>query len=1374
MGCFLIEVAHFYFFNYSSYKLHSLLQTHSMKKILFAIFFLSAFNSLAQIPYAAPQLKGNEPEWVQLLFQPTADPGIVSEKFKAYYKTHMFEKNYYTQYYKHWMMLHSSDNNGSQFGLLLDDAKYNQTQYLEKSKLTALEKAANWQCIGPFDFDKEAEGRSYAAGAAHVYTTEQSISNTDILYAGTANAGVWKSIDKGNNWVNLTKDMMLGSVIALEIDRTNPDIVYFGGAGKVYKTIDGGAIWTITGDATFNAAAKTIRDIVQSPVNADELWMAADQGFYHTTDGGANWVLQYSSAWKEIEIHPTNSQIMYAIKLNGVKTEFYKSYDGGQNFVNIINGYPTAAAPDEQKRTEIAVTPAAPNIVYALATGEADGGTGLYGIYVSHDAGESWSFQCCGTGPGGLPDTSTNKNLCGWDDHGGDDGGQWYYDLALEVSPFDSNEVHVGAVNHWISYDGGSTWFCPSKWSHSGKVNYVHADIHDIHFYGNDWWISCDGGIFYSQSLGDTFNRKQFGIAGTDFWGFGMGEWEGNEVMVGGTYHNGTLLRDFNTYTNGWLSTMGGDNVLGAVNYGDSRIIFSDYGRHKIPGDRTVNLSNLGTSLIPNNSYIVGEASEFEFHPNLFNTIYIGKDSSIWKSDDQGTTYSLLYNFGDGIITSIEVSPTNPSVIYACYYLSYSGAKKLFRTANAGQSWMDVTPAASVFNNISLGVPFDIAVSSTNENELFLVRVQQSSQQSNLNGYKVFKTTDGGTNWTNITTPMLDGEYPTCIEHQRGTDGGVYIGTRRAVYYRNNSMTDWELYNSGLPASIGSTQVLIDYKEGKVINATDRSVWESPVYEPSIPQAIISADKNVSHCTRDTIYFHDHSNLLNQSTTSTWSFPGGNPSSSTLRNPKVLYAAPGLYSVTLTAANSVGTSTQTLTNFITVYNECFADTVPGNCLSLNGTSADAIGPNLNLNSNTVTMTAWIKPNGAQGDWSGIIFSRGGNTTSGISMKDDNEIRMHWDGTEWGWSSGLYAPIDEWSYVALVVTPDSATIYVNGITATNIGSMPAEEFDCPLTIGLDNCCDRFFNGLIDEVCIYNRSLSKNEIRDLMHLTKKPLSDTSLVRYYQFDESSGPILDKVKVGHANLNGGASRVISSGPFGGGNSFRKNISVSGNHDFINTGFIADWTSGATLPNGEVVVTRINLHPDETPAQNWNARSYWILDNYGANEFFDLPQQIAFDKIGTVSAADQQNPNRFKIYLRHHNADGNTWGTQNDSANQCTTGTDGSVQFANIGSFVSSSQFDIINSSIVVIGTQEILSENYEMNATIFPSPILNTDKLFVKTICTSECRIELFSSIGQKVSDQKFTKETSVSLKGLPAGIYHYTFYSSDYEQNGEIVVQ
>ncbi|MBK5285845.1 MAG: hypothetical protein JJE25_10635, partial [Bacteroidia bacterium] len=576
-----------------------------MKYFLVLVFFSVSICAFSQTPSTINPAEKNLPAWVQLMHQENVDPVLLRDAYDKYYAENPFEKNTYTQEYKRIMMKHSRDNNGSMFDLRLDEDKFSEKKYLEKTSelRDSRTPTSAWECIGPFDFDKESVSRSYAAGAAHVYTVEQAISNTNVLYAGTANAGVWKTIDKGLSWTPLTSNMVIGTVRALEIDYSNPDIVYFSGAGKIYKTTDGGATWNLTGNSAFQSTFIDANDIIMSPVDSMQLWAATKSGLFSTTDGGANWTQLFTAIWQELEFQPGNPLVMYAVKQGGVKTEFYKSTDGGVTFTIRHGGYPNAVTPEQQQRTEIAVTPAAPNIVYAFATGVANGGSGLYGIYVSHDEGENWTFQCCGTGPGGAPDSGSNKNLCAWSEWGDDDGGQYYYDLALEVSPFDSNEVHASAVNHWVSYDGGVTWVCPSKWSHSGKVNYVHADIHDCHFYGDDWWWACDGGIFYSSTRGDTITRHQAGIAGTDFWGFGMGEWDGDEVMVGGTYHNGTLLKDSNTYNNGWLSTMGGDNILGSVNYGYPRIIFSDYGKHKLSGNATVGLSAVTNGLLPSSSY---------------------------------------------------------------------------------------------------------------------------------------------------------------------------------------------------------------------------------------------------------------------------------------------------------------------------------------------------------------------------------------------------------------------------------------------------------------------------------------------------------------------------------------------------------------------------------------------------------------------------------------------------------------------------------------------------------------------------------------------------------------------------------------------------
>ena len=94
----------------------------------------------------------------------------------------------------------------------------------------------------------------------------------------------------------------------------------------------------------------------------------------------------------------------------------------------------------EQKRCEISVSNADPNIVYVLASGIVGPDEGLYGIYKSIDAGESFTFECCNGSPVGTP-TVSNPNTLGWSNDGTGDGGQIYYDLSMGASPTNSNKL---------------------------------------------------------------------------------------------------------------------------------------------------------------------------------------------------------------------------------------------------------------------------------------------------------------------------------------------------------------------------------------------------------------------------------------------------------------------------------------------------------------------------------------------------------------------------------------------------------------------------------------------------------------------------------------------------------------------------------------------------------------------------------------------------------------------------------------------------------------------------------------------------------------------------------------------------------------------
>jgi len=862
-----------------------------MKKILFLLFTTLQFSVVAQVEMKYNANSENLPEWVQLMYAENPDEGEVINAYTDYYKKNELVKDKHTQYYKRWL------RNISRFS--------NAKPTLQTSK-----SSNQWECVGPWDFDKDAASRSYAPGAAHVYTVEQSVSNPNILYAGSATAGAWKTTDKGDNWNLITQDLSLNGVYAIEIDFTNPEIIYISGNGGIYKSINSGSSWNIIGDAAFTSMSHSVKDIKLDPVINLELFVASDEGLFKSIDGGNNFTQIMSGNFLEIEFHPNSTDTMYFVKQDGDSTLFYRSDDGGNTLTNFTNGWPNPnSVGGGQKRTEIAISPAAPDKIVALATGSANGGSGLYGIYISDDKGENWIFQCCGPQPAGPPD-STNINMMGWQPDGSDDGGQYYYDLALAVNPTNADIIHVGGVNHWISFDNGLSFTCPAKWSQPHKKGYVHADIHDINYFGNDLWFACDGGVFYSDNSGDSIYKKQYGIAGTDFWGFGAGFKDG-EVMLGGAYHNGTMLKDGSTYINDWLCTDGGDGIRGFVNFGNPRVAYSDYGGKVLSGDRTIEISTFSLAKRSNATPWTGESSQMEFDPRCYNWNYIGEDTTLWLSKDNGANYSPVHHFNDKV-TAVEVAWSNPDVIYVATWESWWGTKKIWRTADSGQNWTEITPTNI---NGQAWIPYDITISSYDENTLWIARCSMYGGVQDAQGYEVFKSVDGGQNWINWSTPTLDNINVTNIEHQRGGNG-VYIGTRESVYYRNNSMTDWDIYDLNLPKSTYSTQLIPYYREGLLQNGTNRSAYEIDLYENTPPSAQIAADKLEINCMNDTVQFVDHSAVRLASASWQWTFPGGTPSTSTLEDPVVVYSQPGTYDVSLTVTDAFGSSSQSYTDFI--------------------------------------------------------------------------------------------------------------------------------------------------------------------------------------------------------------------------------------------------------------------------------------------------------------------------------------------------------------------------------------------------------------------------------------------------------------------------
>jgi hypothetical protein len=303
----------------------------------------------------------------------------------------------------------------------------------------------------------------------------------------------------------------------------------------------------------------------------------------------------------------------------------------------------------------------------------------------------------------------------------------------------------------------------------------------------------------------------------------------------------------------------------------------------------------------------------------------------------------------------------------------------------------------------------------------------------------------------------------------------------------------------------------------------------------------------------------------------------------------------------------------------------------------NGTGSSRVSvPAWNLNTNTVTLTAWINPSGPQLGNEGIVFCRAGTTVAGLNYSGETDTNLSYtlgytwanDYYSWGWNSRLVAPPGQWSFVALVVSPTNAVIYLmnsNGlVSATNVLTHAVQNFDGTTLIGDDNNDGgngtRVFNGTIDDVAVFNASLSKDQLFALF-------STGSGVAHYAPFIGAQPLSTNLYVGQtaqiAVAAGGTDPVTYqwwSGPAGSGTATTllsdagrrsgtagatlviSNLVLSDSADFLVvvanaygsvTSAVATLTVQATSP-----AESITMSLQEAIGNDWDTGSYWSDGN--------------------------------------------------------------------------------------------------------------------------------------------------------------------------------
>jgi len=196
-------------------------------------------------------------------------------------------------------------------------------------------------------------------------------------------------------------------------------------------------------------------------------------------------------------------------------------------------------------------------------------------------------------------------------------------------------------------------------------------------------------------------------------------------------------------------------------------------------------------------------------------------------------------------------------------------------------------------------------------------------------------------------------------------------------------------------------------------------------------------------------------------------------------------------------------------------------------------------PALNLNTNTATISMWIYPDGIQPTAVGLYVNRNSGTVAGLGYYNSDRLGYKWnndDSATWGFDSGLLIPTNVWSFVAVVVEPTKATLYLyntNGmLTATNYTTHTNMTWGgdaANIRIGCDNSAATAFNGIIDEVAVFNYALSPAQIAQLAEAPVAPtLSIQPAGAQVKVTWSAGTLLETT-----NLAGPWTTNINSSPY-------------------------------------------------------------------------------------------------------------------------------------------------------------------------------------------------------------------------------------------------
>ncbi len=678
-----------------------------------------------------------------------------------------------------------------------------------------------WRHIGPF-----RGGRTKAATGVP--------QQPNVFYIAAVNGGVWKTTDFGRTWNPIFDGQPTGSVGAVAIAPSDPNVIYVGsGEGLqrpdlstgdgMYKSVDGGKTWRHLGLRD----GQQIPQIVIDPRDPNRLFVAVlghpygpneERGLYRSTDGGESFrkILGKDENTGAIDIvmAPNDPSTLYAAlwearqgpwenaAWQGSGTGLFKSTDGGDHWTKIMQGLPT---PNEGLgRIGIAIAPSNPQRLFVTVdAGEKSG------IYRSDDAGASWKK------------TSTDERV---HNRGSDF-------AEVKVDPKNPDVVYSASIVVWKSTDAGVNWEMIRGAPGGDDYHrvWINPDNPKIILIGSDqgaiitvnggdsWssWYNQPTAQFYHVSTDNSFPYRVCG-----------GQQESGSACVQSRGNDGQItFREWRPVGVEEYGYVAPDPLDPNIMYG-GKVTRFDY--------RTGQTQNVAPRPFRDANYRTVRTAPVLFAPTNPRKLYFASNT-LWSTIDGGNNWTQLSpdltrsdsalprsvgkyatergaaSHHRGVIYTIAPSYIRENVIWVG-----SDDGLIHVTMNGGKTWKNVTPP-------SLGPWAKVSIMDASHfDSLTAYAAVNTIRLDDLRPH-IYRTHDGGKTWSEIVTGLDSGATINAVREDPKQKGLLYAGSETKVWVSFDDGNKWEPLQVNMPAT--SIRDLVVKDNDLVVGTHGRGFW---------------------------------------------------------------------------------------------------------------------------------------------------------------------------------------------------------------------------------------------------------------------------------------------------------------------------------------------------------------------------------------------------------------------------------------------------------------------------------------------------------------------------------------------------------------------